>query len=574
MKKRVSSFLLALCLALGLAPAMTPRSAAADFEQAWYPASRMYLVQIAYESGDGASHKDYNTIDIANTTDLKAAEKRVFAPFTGIIVYRNTKYGYVLLQSKDKVRYADGTEDYMTVGFMHDNDISDLPLGKVIRQGEAFYDAGNTSGGKIQEDMGYHVQISVFKGQFFSVSAKKDSYTVGKQLRKFKNGKLSPGDVYAFDAFSVNTDRTKANKYTEVGCLAKGHTVAKKGAPEDWSGRWKDLSGNPFPAPPTISDVKTPGALKAGGSFSPAGKISSKTKITAVTAGVFTAETGGTMKAGKTVNPSPAYKSKTRVTSYSLAKLGLSVKASALAAGTYWYRVTATTGAGVTVLVNSKFTVGSAAAPSTTKTPARQDPPKQDPPMQNTPAQNTPAQQTTPQQTTPPRQNTPAQQQTAPAAGDVNSPKYPVTGWYTLTPACAPDLRLDVAYSGTSSEDTVWTWEANGTPAQLWYVHPNQDTDRYYNIRAGVDIDLDMVLDVQYGGLTSGTSVWQYEANGSQAQDWMFLDAGGGYYYIVPRENQDLTLAVKDGSAEECGELIVETRTGSSGQKWLLTKYG
>lgn len=194
--------------------------------------------------------------------------------------------------------------------------------------------------------------------------------------------------------------------------------------------------------------------------------------------------------------------------------------------------------------------------------------------MQNTPSQNTPAQNTPPQQTTPPRQNTPAQQQTAPAAGDINSPKYPVTGWYTLTPACAPDLRLDVAYSGTSSEDTVWTWEANGTPAQLWYVHPNQDTDRYYNIRAGVDIDLDMVLDVQYGGLTSGTSVWQYEANGSQAQDWMFLDAGGGYYYIVPRENQDLTLAVKDGSAEECGELIVETRTGSSGQKWLLTKYG
>lgn len=147
---------------------------------------------------------------------------------------------------------------------------------------------------------------------------------------------------------------------------------------------------------------------------------------------------------------------------------------------------------------------------------------------------------------------------------------YPNPGWYALTPACAPDMRLDVAYSGASSEDAVWMWGANGSAAQSWYLLPYSESVGHYLLVAGTNLHVKMVLDVQYGGTESGTPVWLYESSDTPAQEWIFLDAGGGYYYIVPCENQDLALAVQDGSSTEGSSLVVETRNGSMGQKWKL----
>lgn len=160
----------------------------------------------------------------------------------------------------------------------------------------------------------------------------------------------------------------------------------------------------------------------------------------------------------------------------------------------------------------------------------------------------------------------------SPSKGPSSAPKmaYPNPGWYALTPACAPGMRLDVAYGGASSEDPVWIWEANSTPAQSWYLLPYSMTVGHYILISGTNMQTRMVLDVQYGGTESGTPVWLYESNDTPAQEWIFLDAGGGYYYIVPSENQNLTLAVEDGSSEEGSSLVVETRNGSAGQKWTL----
>lgn len=134
-------------------------------------------------------------------------------------------------------------------------------------------------------------------------------------------------------------------------------------------------------------------------------------------------------------------------------------------------------------------------------------------------------------------------------------------------------MRLDVAYSGASSGDPVWTWTANGSSAQFWYLLPYSQAVGHYLIVAGTNPQVKMVLDVQYGGTESGTGVWLYESNDTPAQEWTFLDAGGGYYYIVPCENQSLALAVKNGSSAEGSDILVETRNGSIGQKWILTRY-
>lgn len=155
---------------------------------------------------------------------------------------------------------------------------------------------------------------------------------------------------------------------------------------------------------------------------------------------------------------------------------------------------------------------------------------------------------------------------------NTSTPKmaYPNPGWYALTPACAPGMRLDVAYGGASSEDPVWIWEANSTPAQSWYLLPYSMTVGHYILISGTNMQTRMVLDVQYGGTESGTPVWLYESNDTPAQEWIFLDAGDGYYYVVPSENQSLALAVQGGSSAEGSSLVVETRNGSLGQKWKL----
>lgn len=59
----------------------------------------------------------------------------------------------------------------------------------------------------------------------------------------------------------MNTSKTKELKSTAVGYLYKGNKMTGKNAPSDWSGKWKDLNGNPFPKRPAVSGKKAPTAL-------------------------------------------------------------------------------------------------------------------------------------------------------------------------------------------------------------------------------------------------------------------------------------------------------------------------
>lgn len=196
----------------GSSASNTPMQNTDNFEKVWFPAPTMHITQIAYES---YSHKNTNVIDIA-------PGGRVFAPFTGKIVYKNDRWGYILLQSIDKVYYADGTLDYMTVGFMHDADISDLSVGQVISQGQAFYDAGGMGAGN-PNAYAKHVEIGVFKGQISSPP---------------KSSKLSNGEIFAYNAFFINNSRTTS--VVNVGLMERGNYMTG-GASSDWSGYWKTL---------------------------------------------------------------------------------------------------------------------------------------------------------------------------------------------------------------------------------------------------------------------------------------------------------------------------------------------
>ena len=103
--------------------------------------------------------------------DIGAVCKNLRAPFTGTIKRIYSNCNAVWLESNEKVLYADGTIDYMTVMTIHDNDVSNLQVGKVIKQGEIYYQPG-TKGNAT----GSHIHISVGKGKFTGNGWYKNSY--------------------------------------------------------------------------------------------------------------------------------------------------------------------------------------------------------------------------------------------------------------------------------------------------------------------------------------------------------------------------------------------------------------
>ena len=104
------------------------------------------------------SHKGDKAVDIAGKDGKIESLK---APFTGTIKKIYKENNAVWLQSNDQVLYADGTIDYMTVLTLHDNDVSNLKVGYVIKQGEVYYDEG-TKG----FTTGNHIHLAVGKGKF------------------------------------------------------------------------------------------------------------------------------------------------------------------------------------------------------------------------------------------------------------------------------------------------------------------------------------------------------------------------------------------------------------------------
>lgn len=124
-------------------------------EKPLYPSPYMRITQ-GYNVG---THLDSFAIDEAGSD---SGIDFILAPFTGVIkkIYPEDA-NEVWLESVDKVEYPDGTIDYMTMMFAHDNDVSNLKVGQVISKGTRFYEEG-TKGNAT----GNHVHIECGKGKF------------------------------------------------------------------------------------------------------------------------------------------------------------------------------------------------------------------------------------------------------------------------------------------------------------------------------------------------------------------------------------------------------------------------
>ena len=157
-------------------------------EKAMYPIKTIRITQRDHQG----THADCFATDEAGPD---GGISSLFAPFTGIIKKIYSKdANEVWLESIEPVLFADGTKDYMTIMFCHDNDVSDLWVGKVIKQGEVFYQEG-TKG----YATGNHVHFECAKGKFIGTGWHKDN----DGYWYINNGKLVTDCLFVDDSYNV-----------------------------------------------------------------------------------------------------------------------------------------------------------------------------------------------------------------------------------------------------------------------------------------------------------------------------------------------------------------------------------
>ena len=167
-------------------------------EKAYFP---MTYLSITQGVNGSPTHEKTNAID--DNGKNKECDN-VVAPFTGVIKKIYTPFNAVWLESCDKVKYADGTIDYMTVLFMHDNDISNLRVGQIVKQGTVFYQEG-TKGGKLTS--GNHVHMECGKGKFEGTGWYNNRYH-GNDGNWTINYSVLP-----YKAFYIKSSTVKTNGY-------------------------------------------------------------------------------------------------------------------------------------------------------------------------------------------------------------------------------------------------------------------------------------------------------------------------------------------------------------------------
>ena len=145
----------------------------------------------------------------------------------------------------------------------------------------------------------------------------------------------------------------------------------------------------------------------------------------------------------------------------------------------------------------------------------------------------------------------------------VNGTRTVNNGTYRIVSAVDNGKCVDAAGPGSN----VHLWANADCPQQKFDV--TYLNNGFYSIKpthSGKALDL-------YGGYsTAGTNVQQYGCNGTNAQQWVLKDAGGGYFYIINKAG--LYLDVKGGSSANGTNIQGWISNGSKAQKWKLVLVG
>lgn len=146
------------------------------------------------------SHIGLKAIDFGWNKDYKKESTVLLAPFDGEVVWKKGSSNTIAFQSNDKVEYADGTVDYMTVITAHDNNAPSV--GKTFKQGEVYSHSGTAGGVPL------HCHLEVQKGKFKPYTEIKNTSYDGRY-----NSYIFPNTYIPYEALFIRNDELfTANK--------------------------------------------------------------------------------------------------------------------------------------------------------------------------------------------------------------------------------------------------------------------------------------------------------------------------------------------------------------------------
>lgn len=145
------------------------------------------------------SHLGLKAIDFGWNSNYYEQSTVLLAPFDGKVVWRKGSSNTIAFESSEKVEYADGTIDYMTLITAHDNNAP--KVGKTFKQGEVYSRSG-TAGGVPR-----HCHLEVQKGKFQSYTSIKNTSYNGKY-----NSYIFPDTYIPYEALFVRDDVIFSNK--------------------------------------------------------------------------------------------------------------------------------------------------------------------------------------------------------------------------------------------------------------------------------------------------------------------------------------------------------------------------
>ena len=146
------------------------------------------------------SHIGLKAIDFGWNSNYYEQSTVLIAPFDGKVVWKKGSSNTIAFQSNEKVEYADGTIDYMTVITAHDNNAPSV--GKTFKQGEVYSHSGTAGGVPL------HCHLEVQKGKFKSYTEIRNTSYDGRY-----NSYIFPNTYIPYEALFIRDDELfTANK--------------------------------------------------------------------------------------------------------------------------------------------------------------------------------------------------------------------------------------------------------------------------------------------------------------------------------------------------------------------------
>lgn len=148
------------------------------------------------------THDGTLNIDLAG---IDTGKSNMLAPFSmKVAKNNNTSNHEIVWWSTDLVKCADGSLSYLSMRTLHDDDVSDLTVGRSFMQGEICSQEGNTG-----QSHGNHIHLCVAKGHTTQVSVKASGY---RELV----GAVDPRNVFFInDTIIKNLREMKFETYVE-----------------------------------------------------------------------------------------------------------------------------------------------------------------------------------------------------------------------------------------------------------------------------------------------------------------------------------------------------------------------